>query len=93
MWLQFSVLLGGIATALLNFTATNDTTGFTSATGFTLAALLAIAYSALIYVYRAYRLRARDSEGLYYDPYGPSVLCFAITAAMGSNVALRLIEN
>lgn len=65
-WLQFSVVIGSIATLLLNFTKPDDNRALISAAAFTLAALLSIAYSCVIFVYRAYRLRNRSAEGLYY---------------------------
>lgn len=43
--------------------------GLISAALFTIASLLSIAYSCVIFVYRAYKLRARDAEGLYYGVY------------------------
>lgn len=68
-WLQFSVVIGSIATLLLNFIQPNDVRGLISAAVFTVASLLSIAYSCGIFVYRAYKLRARDAEGLYYGVY------------------------
>lgn len=43
-------------------------------------------------MYRALRLRTRSAEGLYYDKYGPSILCFVLFAALAVNVGLRLAE-
>ncbi|KAL0571002.1 vacuolar transporter chaperone [Marasmius crinis-equi] len=91
-WLNTAVFIGTIATTLLNFTSPDDSRGLISAALFTLCALLAIAYSAIIFVYRAYRLRARMAEGLYYDKYGPTILCFAIFAAIATNIGLRVAE-
>ncbi|KAG1725146.1 VTC domain-containing protein [Suillus paluster] len=91
-WLSFAVLIGSIATTLLNFVDADDPRGLISAALFTLAALLAIAYSAIIFVYRAIRLRARSAEGLYYDKYGPTILCFVLLAALGTNIGLRVAE-
>lgn len=91
-WLSFAVLIGSIATTLLNFVPADDPRGLISAALFTLAALLAIAYSAIIFVYRALRLRARCAEGLYYDKYGPTVLCFVLLAALGTNIGLRVAD-
>lgn len=91
-WLSFAVLIGSIATTLLNFVPADDPKGLISAALFTLAALLAIAYSAIIFVYRALRLRARSAEGLYYDKYGPTILCFVLLAALGTNIGLRVAE-
>jgi hypothetical protein len=91
-WLNNAVFIGTIATTLLNFTSPEDSRGLISAALFTLAALLAIAYSATIFVYRAYRLRARRAEGLYYDKYGPTLLCFVLFLALATNIGLRVSE-
>ncbi|KAJ7067167.1 VTC domain-containing protein [Mycena amicta] len=91
-WAHNAVFIGTIATTLLNFTQPNDTYGLISAALFTFAALLAIAYSAAIFVYRAYRLRARSAEGLYYDKYGPTVLCAVLFFAMAANIGMRVAE-
>ncbi|KAF5376175.1 hypothetical protein D9757_009337 [Collybiopsis confluens] len=91
-WLNTSVFIGTIATALLNFTSPTDSHGLISAALFTFCALVAIAYSAGIFVYRTYRLRARRAEGLYYDKYGPTLLCLVLGLAMGVNIGLRYGE-
>ncbi|KAG1861088.1 VTC domain-containing protein [Suillus tomentosus] len=91
-WLSFAVLIGTIATTLLNFVPADDPRGLISAALFTLAALLAIAYSAIIFVYRAFCLRARSAEGLYYDKYGPTILCFVLLVALGTNIGLRVAD-
>ena len=57
-----------------------------------LAALLAIAYSAIIFVYRSMKLRQRHAEGMYYDKWGPSILCIVLSAAILTNVGLRFSE-
>lgn len=90
MWLQFSVILGGIATTLLNFIDVDDTIGFVSAIMFTFAALLSILYSAGIFVVRTIKLRKREDSGLYYDKYGPTVLCVIVVGALTANVILRI---
>ena len=89
MWLQFSILLGGIATTLLNFIDPEDRVGVISAIVFTIAALAAIAYSAVIFVYRILKLRKREATGLYYDRYGPTLLCVVVVVALGTNIVLR----
>ncbi|KIK66590.1 hypothetical protein GYMLUDRAFT_93380 [Collybiopsis luxurians FD-317 M1] len=91
-WLNTSVFIGTIATTLLNFTSPNDSRGLISAALFTLCALLAIAYSAGIFVYRSYRMRARRAEGLYYDKYGPTLLCIVLAGALATNIGLRVAE-
>ncbi|KAJ6520921.1 VTC domain-containing protein [Mycena vulgaris] len=91
-WLNNAVFIGTIATTLLNFTSPEDSRGLISAALFTFAALLAIAYSAAIFVFRAYRLRARRAEGLYYDKYGPTLLCLVLFLALATNIGLRVSE-
>jgi hypothetical protein len=82
-----------IATTLLNFVSPDDPRGLISAAVFTFTALLAIAYSAVLFVFRSIRLRARRVEGLYYDKYGPTVLCVVLLAAIATNMGLRLSET
>ncbi|GJJ08377.1 hypothetical protein Clacol_002591 [Clathrus columnatus] len=91
-WLQFSVVIGSIATLLFNFTEFNDDRALICAAVFTFAALLSIAYSCIIFVYRAYRLRTRSADGLYYDKFGPTVLVLVLFGALGTNLVLRLSE-
>jgi len=91
-WLQFSVIIGSIATVLLNFTKPGDTRGLISAIAFTVASLLSIAYSCGIFVYRAYRLRARHADGLYYDKFGPTILVVILFGALVTNLVLRWTE-
>ena len=91
-WLHFAIYIGTIATLLLNFTSSEDQTGLISAALFTLAALVSIAYSAIIFVYRSFRLRKRRAEGMYYDKYGPTILSVFVIAALGTNIWLRMRE-
>jgi hypothetical protein len=46
---------------------------------------MAIAYSAAMFQHRVESLRARSSDALYYDPWGPSILCLALAAATTVN--------
>ncbi|KAF5382026.1 hypothetical protein D9615_004430 [Tricholomella constricta] len=91
-WMNTAVFIGTIATTLLNFTPADDSRGLISAAFFTFTALLAIAYSVGIFVYRSYKLRERHAEGLYYDKYGPTVLCFVLFLALATNIGLRVSE-
>jgi len=91
-WLHFSIYIGTIATALLNFIEPGDTHGLIAAEMFTFAALLAIAYSAVVFVHRSLRLRTRSAEGWYYDKYGPTILSLVLISALLTNVVLRLSE-
>jgi len=91
-WQNTAIIIGTIATALLNFVPASDSRGLISAALFTFAALLAIAYSTIIFVYRAYRLHKRMAHGMYYDKWGPTTLCLVLCAAIGTNIGLRLTE-
>ncbi|KAI0707185.1 SPX-domain-containing protein [Earliella scabrosa] len=91
-WLHFGIYIGTIATTLLNFVPPGDTVGLISAWLFTAVALVAIAYSAIIFVYRAWHLRQRRAEGMYYDKYGPTVLSVFLVGALATNIALRIQE-
>ena len=91
-WLHFSIYIGTIATVLLNFIEPGDTHGLIATAMFTFAALLTIAYSAIIFIYRGLRLRTRSAEGWYYDKYGPTVLSLVLVSALVTNVVLRLSE-
>ncbi|KIM40024.1 hypothetical protein M413DRAFT_446916 [Hebeloma cylindrosporum] len=88
-WLQNAVFIGTIATTLLNFVPPNDVAGLVSAAFFTFAALLSIAYAAGIFIYRSFRLRERHAEGLYYDKYGPTILCAVLFLALATNLGMR----
>ena len=91
-WLHFSIYIGTIATALLNFIEPGDTNGLIATAMFTFAALLAIAYSTAVFIHRSMRLRTRSAEGWYYDKYGPTGLSLVLATALVTNVALRLSE-
>ncbi|VDC07531.1 unnamed protein product [Peniophora sp. CBMAI 1063] len=91
-WLHFSIYVGTVATTLLNFVPADDTRGLVSAAFFTLAALASIAYSAGVFVYRARRIRMRAASGMYYDKWGPTVLCAILLLALVVNVVFRITE-
>jgi len=91
-WLHFAIYIGTIATTLLNFIPPQDERGLICAALFTFVALFAIVYSAAVFVYRAIRLRRRRASGVYYDKYGPTILCAVLLGALGTNLVLRLSE-
>ncbi|QRV89661.1 vacuolar transporter chaperone 4 [Ceratobasidium sp. AG-Ba] len=92
-WLQFAVLIGTVATTLLNFSKPGDRVAFVSAICFTFAALLAIAYAGVIFVVRALKLRSREVSEWYYDRYGPTVLSLVLLASIATNLGMRLAEG
>ena len=58
---------------------------------FTFTALLAIAYSGGMFMYRILKLRKRMAVE-YHDKYGPTVLCLALVASVLVNLILRVRE-
>ncbi|KAK2793649.1 vacuolar transporter chaperone, partial [Onygenales sp. PD_10] len=65
-WLEFSIILGSIAAALLNFGT--DTVALTSAWLFTVLACLALVYSLLLYMWRVDKIRKRrDVKHVYHE--------------------------
>ncbi|TFK99433.1 VTC domain-containing protein [Pterulicium gracile] len=91
-WINNAIFIGTIATTLLNFVPPDDSRGLISASIFTLASLLSIAYACGVFLYRAQRLRLRRAAGLYYDKWGPTMLCLTIFAALATNIGLRVDE-
>ncbi|KAG8887438.1 vacuolar transporter chaperone, partial [Tulasnella sp. 332] len=93
-WLEISVLIGTIATTLLNFNGPHDRTGLITATVFTVAALTSITYSGVMFVRRALSLRRREATvtGVYYDRVGPTTLVVILGGAIITNVVLRMLE-
>ncbi|GAA97537.1 hypothetical protein E5Q_04215 [Mixia osmundae IAM 14324] len=84
-WLNFTVVLGGLAIGLLNF---GDKVGQISAGLFTIVAMAVMCYALVTYHWRASAIRRRGS-GPYDDRLGPTVLCVALLAAVIVNFVLR----
>ncbi|KAF2402285.1 putative vacuolar transporter chaperone [Trichodelitschia bisporula] len=84
-WLEFSIILGSIAAALINF---GDAVSLASAIGFTVVGVVAIGYSLALYLWRVDKTRKRRAV-VYHDKWGPSVLCVMLLAAVAVNLGLR----
>jgi hypothetical protein len=50
---------------------------------------MAIAYSVGLFYHRTLSLRARSSDALYYDPYGPTILCAVLAGAVVINFIMQ----
>lgn len=93
-WLNFSVLLGGLAIGLLNF---SDRVGQISALLFTIVAMAGMVYALGVFHWRANRIRMRGGSqmsggfGGFDDRWGPTVLTGALVAAVIVNFVLRVI--
>jgi len=92
-WLEFSVMLSAIALGMLNFRHQNDTAGVVTSSIFTFVSLFAIAYSGVLYVWRALKIRERSSSNVYFDAIGPTILCASILGALVVNFAMRIFES
>jgi len=86
-WLNFTVVLGGLAIGLLNF---GDKVGRISAGVFTFVAMATMVYALFTYHWRARAIRRRGS-GPYDDRFGPTMLCIFLFAAVLVNAILRLV--
>ncbi|ORY75451.1 vacuolar transporter chaperon [Protomyces lactucae-debilis] len=87
-WLNFTVILGGLAVGLLNF---GDKVGRISAGLFTFVAMATMIYALVTYHWRANAIRKRGS-GPYDDRFGPTMLCIFLLAAVVVNFALRVFK-
>ena len=88
-WLEFSIILGSIAAALLNF---GDHISKLSAIAFTIVACAALLYSMVLYLWRVKMIRERRAVR-YHDRWGPSVLCAGLFVAVAVNFGIRLGEG
>ncbi|KAI9674358.1 MAG: vacuolar transporter chaperone [Trizodia sp. TS-e1964] len=88
-WLNFSVLLGGLAIGLLNF---GDDVGRIAATLFTGVAMAAMLYALVTFHWRAKSIRRRGQAG-FDDRWGPTVLAAALAAAVVVNFVLRVVKE
>ncbi|KAL9049598.1 MAG: hypothetical protein Q9162_007139 [Coniocarpon cinnabarinum] len=95
-WLNFSVLLGGLAIGLLNF---GDRVGQLSALLFTIVAMAGMVYALGVFHWRANRIRQRGGSqmsggfGGFDDRWGPTVLTGALVAAVVVNFVLRTVGS
>lgn len=87
-WLNFTVILGGLAVGLLNF---GDRVGRISAGLFTVIAMAAMLYALVTFHWRAMSIRKRGQTGID-DRFGPTVLALALLAAIVVNFILRMKE-
>ncbi|BCR86942.1 putative vacuolar transporter chaperon Vtc1 [Aspergillus chevalieri] len=88
-WLNFTVILGGLAVGLLNF---GDRVGRISAGLFTFIAMAAMIYALVTFHWRAQTIRKRGQSGID-DRFGPTVLALALLAAVVVNFILRMKEG
>lgn len=88
-WLNFTVILGGLAVGLLNF---GDRVGRISAALFTVIAMAAMIYAVVTFHWRAQSIRRRGQSG-FDDRFGPTILAIALLAAVVVNFILRMQDT
>lgn len=88
-WLNFTVILGGLAVGLLNF---GDRIGRISAALFTVIAMGAMIYALVTFHWRAQSIRRRGQGGID-DRFGPTILAIALLAAVVVNFILRIKDG
>ncbi|KAF2101969.1 SPX-domain-containing protein [Rhizodiscina lignyota] len=88
-WLEFSIIIGSIAAALLNF---GDDVSLASAWAFTIVADLALLYSLGIYVWRVQMIKGRRAVR-YHDRFGPTILCLGLLISMAISFGYRLTKG
>lgn len=84
-WLQFTVILGGLALGLLNF---GDKVSRVSSGLFTFVALSFMVYALVTFHWRAFKIRNKEL-GPFDDRIGPTLLCFILLVAMVTNFFLQ----
>ncbi|CBX95988.1 similar to vacuolar transporter chaperone (Vtc4) [Plenodomus lingam JN3] len=84
-WLEFSILIGSIAATLLNF---GDPLTLAAAWAFTAVAVIALTYSAGLYLWRVAKIRERRAV-VYHDKWGPTLLCLGLFAAVSVSFGYR----
>lgn len=88
-WLEFSIILGGIAATLLNFGA--DYVTLASSWAFTLLAAFALVYSLFLYIWRVDKIRKRrDVKRVYYEKWGPTAVGVGLLVVILINFGLRV---
>lgn len=91
-WLEFSILLGTIASTLLNFG--HDYVALASSFVFTVMACLSLIYSFLLYLWRVDKMRKRrDVKRVYYEKYGPTIIGLGLIGAVMVNVGLKFRQT
>ncbi|MCJ1475262.1 vacuolar transporter chaperone [Lambiella insularis] len=86
-YLNFTVILGGLAIGLLNF---GDSIGRISAGLFTLVAMATMIYALITFHWRAKSIRMRGQSG-FDDRVGPTVLAASLGVAVVVNFVLRVV--
>lgn len=89
-YMEFAILIGTIAGALLNFG--NDWVTVSAAWSFMVTAILILFYSLGMYIYRSYNIRLRRAIQ-YDDRFGPTAACLILLLSFGINAGLHFVHR
>lgn len=81
-YMEFAILIGSIAGALLNFG--HDWVTVSAAWSFMVTAILVLFYSLGMYIWRSYNIRLRRAVQ-YDDRFGPTAACLILLISFGIN--------
>lgn len=87
-YMEFAILIGSIAGALLNFG--HDWVTMSAAWSFMITAVLILFYSLGMYIWRSYNIRLRRAVQ-YDDRFGPTAACVILFISFGINGTSRTI--
>lgn len=87
-WVEIGILLGAVASGLMNF---GSDVALKASIGFFLVACITLLYSIYVYIRRVFMLRNRSS-GPYDDSWGPTLICVALAAAIGTNFLFQFTD-
>lgn len=87
-WLSIGMILGGTATALINY---GERTAVTASIGFFISAIFTMAYAIYRYIWRT--INIRDKKAVQYgDKFGPNMICALIVASTLATFVFRVVE-
>lgn len=88
-WLSMGMLLGAVATTLLNY---GSKSALTSSIGFFITAIFTIAYSTYKYLWRVLMIREKKVTA-YGDKFGPNMICAFIFLATFVTFLFKYLEH
>ncbi|RCK59408.1 Vacuolar transporter chaperone 4 [Candida viswanathii] len=88
-WLSMGVLLGAVATTLLNY---GSKSALTSSIGFFITAIFTIAYATYKYLWRVLMIREKKAAA-YGDKFGPNMICAFIFLATFVTFLFKYLEH
>ncbi|KAL6451823.1 VTC4 Vacuolar transporter chaperone 4 [Candida maltosa Xu316] len=88
-WLSIGMLLGAVATTLLNY---GSNSALTASIAFFITALFTIGYAIYKYLWRVINIREKNAVA-YGDKFGPNMICAFIFGATFISFLFKFLEN